>query len=288
MKSVKLLLFFVIIFSCSVKSQTHWVVFTDKIGVDFDPFEYFDSKAIERRVNIGYDLYHISDFPVNESYILTVANCCDSISYCSRWMNAVSVWTDEHSLNRIAAFDFVQEIIPIEHGFVLCGKEIADAKIDTSILTNQLLVMQGDFFKEAGIDGRGVRIAVFDGGFPYVDTHPAFEHIRKDGRILKTWDFVKNKEFVYGYNSHGAMVLSCIAGIYNGQPMGLATGAEFLLARTEKNTEPFSEEVNWVAALEWADKNGVDIVNSSLGYTYHRYFPNEMDEIGRASCRERV
>ncbi|MFH0866454.1 MAG: S8 family serine peptidase, partial [Bacteroidota bacterium] len=110
-----------------------------------------------------------------------------------------------------------------------------------------------------------------------VDTSPVFEHIRKDGRIIKTWDFTRNKEFVYTSISHGTSVMSCIAGIVNGKKIGLATGADFLLARTEVRSEPFSEEENWLAAVEWADKNGADIINSSLGYTYHRYFPDQMD-----------
>ena len=59
--------------------------------------------------------------------------------------------------------------------------------------------------------------------------------------------------------------------------MGLAVNAEFLLARTEISTEPFSEEENWLAAVEWADKNGADIINSSLGYTHHRYYTWEMN-----------
>jgi serine protease AprX len=145
------------------------------------------------------------------------------------------------------------------------------------LLIKQIQSMEGNVFEAAGINGSGVRIAIFDGGFPDVDTHPAFEHIRNEGRIKGTYDFVRKKDFVYSYNSHGTMVMSNIGGMYKGKPMGLATGAEFLLARTEKNTEPFSEEVNWAAALEWADKNGAHIVNSSLGYTYHRYFPYEMD-----------
>ena len=40
--------------------------------------------------------------------------------------------------------------------------------------------------------------------------------------------------------------------------------------------EPFSEEENWLAAAEWADKHGANIISSSLGYTYHRYFNTEM------------
>jgi hypothetical protein len=74
------------------------------------------------------------------------------------------------------------------------------------------------------------------------------------------------------------MVLSCIAGMHEGKKIGLATDAEFLLARTEyKTKEPFSEEEYWLAAAEWADKNGAQIINSSLGYMHQRYFPKEMD-----------
>jgi len=73
------------------------------------------------------------------------------------------------------------------------------------------------------------------------------------------------------------MVLSNIAGVYKGKPIGLATEAEFLLARTEIATEPFAEEEYWLEAVEWADKNGADIINSSLGYTNQRYFNYQMD-----------
>lgn len=71
--------------------------------------------------------------------------------------------------------------------------------------------------------------------------------------------------------------MSCIAGKTKNYQIGLATGAEFLLARTESYTEFFSEEENWLMAAEWADKNGVDIINSSLGYTGPRYLPENMD-----------
>jgi subtilisin family serine protease len=94
---------------------------------------------------------------------------------------------------------------------------------------------------------------------------------------VATWDFVDQDENVYHYHSHGTQVLSCIAGSIDGLDLGLATGAEFLLARTENNAEKFSEEENWLAAAEWADRNGADIINSSLGYTHHRYFNDQMD-----------
>jgi hypothetical protein len=71
--------------------------------------------------------------------------------------------------------------------------------------------------------------------------------------------------------------MSCVGGKIKGKNIGLAIDAEFLLARTETWTEFYSEEEHWMEAAEWADKNGADIINSSLGYTYHRYFREDMD-----------
>lgn len=98
------------------------------------------------------------------------------------------------------------------------------------------------------------------------------------GRIIATWDFVKNKEFVYDYSSHGTSVLTCIAGKIDDKKFGLAPGAEFLLARTEITREVFSEEENWLAAVEWADKNGADIIQRISCRIYlQKIFPKEMD-----------
>ena len=59
--------------------------------------------------------------------------------------------------------------------------------------------------------------------------------------------------------------------------MGLATGAEFLLARTEVSAEIKAEEEYWMAAMEWAEENGADIISSSLGYTDKRYTVKQMN-----------
>ena len=155
-------------------------------------------------------------------------------------------------------------------------KEIEDNGKD--ILTDQVKRFGGQHFIDKGIDGKGLRICVMDGGFPKVNTHPAFQHLRDNHQIIKTYNFPNKKEDVYGWNTHGTMVLSCIAGINEeGQKLGLATGAEFLLARTEIEPEPFKEEVWWAQGAEWADKNGADIINSSLGYGKDRHWTKDMD-----------
>ncbi|MFH0865174.1 MAG: S8 family serine peptidase, partial [Bacteroidota bacterium] len=276
------LLFFLLTSGSFCQKGKYWVFLKDKKNVSFDPYSYFDQKTIAKRIANNIPLIDSTDFPLNENYLDAVTARVDSVSHCSRWFNAMAVYATPEEIEDVKSFAFVSSVEPM---LMECYvSEIKNSDWDTTMDTEQMEVLEkqiktmgGDLFEKAGIDGKGIRIAIFDGGFPTVDTSPVFEHIRKDGRIIKTWDFVRNKESVYAYVSHGTSVMSCIAGIVNGKKIGLATGAEFLLARTEVRSEPFSEEENWLAAVEWADKNGADIINSSLGYTYHRYFPDQMD-----------
>jgi len=122
---------------------------------------------------------------------------------------------------------------------------------------------------DPGIDGTGVRVGIFDTGF---DTaNPAFNGIT----ITAQHDFVFNDDIVrdepgkdvLGAQSHGTSTWSLFAAEVAGRLHGIARGASFLLAKTEDiRSETRVEEDNYVAALEWADSIGVDIVSSSLGY----------------------
>jgi serine protease AprX len=79
---------------------------------------------------------------------------------------------------------------------------------------------------------------------------------------------VNNTEFVYGFDSHGTSVLSLMAGFIPGQYIGTAPEADYWLIRTEDaDTEYIIEEYNWVSGAEIADSAGVDVINTSLGYT---------------------
>ncbi len=94
------------------------------------------------------------------------------------------------------------------------------------------------------------------------------EHLFEENRILSTKDFVDHEESVYEDHQHGAAVLSIIAGKIPGEYYGTAPNASFHLLRTEDaNSELIVEEDNWIAAAEYADSAGVDIINTSLGYT---------------------
>ena len=259
----------------------YWVFFTDKNATTFDPYQYFDVKAIERYQMNHADLYDFSNYPVNEGYVERVNALTQENVGVSRWLNAQAVMASEAQMDKVRKLPFVAGVQLIATGAALAEAPIADGIGNAGALDvtlQQLDLMQGDKFYARHIDGKGVRIAVFDGGFPDVDTHPAFKHLRDNHQIVKTWNFANKKENVYGYNAHGRMVLSCIAGIMNDTTMlGLAPGAEFLLARTEVEAEKMKEEVWWVQALEWADQNGAHIVSSSLGYGIDLHNLTDMD-----------
>ncbi len=265
----------------TAQEKCFWVFFTDKNDTQFDPYSYFDAKAIERYQQCGADLYDISNYPLNDSYVNTVGSYSTEVFGESRWLNAIGIEATDDNAALISRLPFVARVQEIVSNGTVANvmtefKEIKDDNKD--ILTDQLKRFGGQHFIDKGIDGKGLRICVMDGGFPKVNTHPAFQHLRDNHQIIKTYNFPNKKEDVYGWNTHGTMVLSCIAGIKeDGQKLGLATGAEFLLARTEIDPEPFKEEVWWAQGAEWADKNGADIINSSLGYGKDRHWTKDMD-----------
>ena len=264
--------------------NAYLVYFSDKNGTTFNPSEYFDQKAIERRILQHLPLYDETDFPLNESYIETVGLYADSMGLCSRWFNfSVAFVSNKKNLAQISALPFVsriERVLPVEGGIASSGNDFKPGidEDNLALLRMQTERMGGNLFDSLGIDGKGMRIAIFDAGFTSAKSNPVFDEIRKENRIIATKDFTrrKNGDVYYG-NVHGTEVMTCIAGKYMGHKFGLATAAEFLLAKTEVNSEPYYEELNWLAAVEWADKNGADIINSSLAYTGVRYFTSQMD-----------
>lgn len=128
---------------------------------------------------------------------------------------------------------------------------------------------------EMGYNGSGVAsgdppviVCILDTGYNL--DHEALEHVH----VAAEWDFVQNDSVTsdqegdrIGQERHGTAVLGAIAGYHEGDLIGPAWGADYLLAKTEiEGQEVRIEEDNWIAAVEWADSAGADIVSSSLGY----------------------
>ena len=281
-KTIKMLFISILFTQIGIAQEVYWVFLKDKPDTDFDPITYFDAKAIQRRIINDVPLNHKSDWPLNPNYVAEVSSFSDEYVGKSRWFNAVAVSANANQIDIISKLPYVKHVQQTNSN----GSELTEDKTKAVDVTDnleylrsrQILVMGGQLFDSAGIDGKGVRVAIFDGGFPDVDVHPAFEEIRNDKRIIATYNFPQKEEDVYKKNAHGLSTFSNVAGkTVDGDKLGLATGAEFLLARTEIGLEPKKEEVYWQMAVEWADKNGAQIISSSLGYTSARYMQTDMD-----------
>jgi len=107
--------------------------------------------------------------------------------------------------------------------------------------------------------------------------HRVFQYMKENGRLIAQWDFVNHDENVQNdedidtengsQHEHGTAAFSCLAGYVPDTLIGTGYDVEMLLAKTEiKGSETRIEEDHYVAAVEWLEENGVDIISSSLGY----------------------
>lgn len=279
-----LILSFLVAQSSLAQDVKFWIFYSDKTASNFDPIAYFHPKAIDRRALNNLPLLDSTDMPVNASYVAQCEALGVTTRVVSRWLNALVAIGDISLKQQLEALPFVKTVeidFPYESEAIVAEYTKASPYLDslkTECKNQQLNILGLKAIESENLDGSSVRVAVFDVGFTNVDVHPAFKHLRDNNQIALTYDFVRKKEDVYGHGTHGTSTLSNIGGYWESDKIGLAPKATFLLARTEHGMrEPFSEEENWLAAAEWADKNGVDIISSSLGYTKKRYTTAQMD-----------
>ena len=286
----------------------YWVTLRDKIGVSFAPTRYFSLAAQARRVRQHLPAYEASDLPVRADYLAQITARVDTVTLVSRWFNAVACRATpaQAAILRLLPGVAKVEEWPLANGGMAAHQSanrpsLQPANSPKPLSANDYLLarrqtahLDGVALRAAGLDGHGLRIAVFDVGFRGLPDHPAFQELVAGKRIVATHDFLRNTANVYVGGSHGTEVMGCLAGRLPaglggvpGPALGLAPAAEYLLARTEQlHRERYAEEEAWLAAVEWADRLGADIVNSSLAYTEQRYFPEQMD--GRRSLIARA
>ncbi|MEE9555175.1 MAG: S8 family serine peptidase [candidate division Zixibacteria bacterium] len=258
-----------------ISEDIYWIKFVDKgNNVSITVSE----KAIERRSvrssSAGYSWY---DIQVCDDYIRELKRAGVQIRNISRWLNAVSAVVDRSQLNEIRTLDFVDDIsrvssysrqIPQPSGGITFPPPKISA-FDYGPSAAQINIINIDSLHNLGFSGNGILIGVLDTGFD--TSHTVFSEMRSDGRVLATYDFINGDSNVVDgqdvQRSHGTQVLSALGGFAEGSLIGPAYGADFVLAKTEMVlNEVQAEEDNWVAAAEWMEALGVDIISSSLGY----------------------
>ncbi|WP_298552285.1 S8 family serine peptidase [uncultured Algibacter sp.] len=281
-----ILLFFVFIsFSVFAQIEDAWVYLTDKQNVTAsinNPISILTQKAIDRKNKHGVTI-DARDVPVNEIYITQLKNATGiTVLAKSKWFNAVHVRGIETDIQALTDLSFVDTIDFADKSLnsksvVKKGKKKNHSKLENTFTifnygdaSNQIEMFKGDELHLAGFTGTGMTVAIMDSGFTNVNTMASFQRLRDAGNLLGSYDFVNREVNVYtGTNSdHGTFVLSNMAGYIENEFVGTAPDASYYLFITEDapNENPV-EESYWVEATERADSLGVDVINTSLGYT---------------------
>jgi hypothetical protein len=289
-----ILLFSFFLSFAQLAPDKYWVKFTDKTNTPYsieNPEDFLSQKAIDRRTNQGIAIEE-NDLPVDPAYIQAVINEGAEILTVSKWFNSVTVYATSSSvINAIELLPFVLSVEKDNLGNAPSNEESvkpffeneweeeivntnlkgisSGSSYDYGSAFNQIDMLNGIALHDAGYDGSGMTIAVLDAGFLNADVIDGFDSLWINGQILGFKDFVEPASpDIFGSHYHGTMVLSTMGAYLPTEMVGTAPKADYWLLRSEDGgTEYLIEEINWVSAAEFADSVGVDIINSSLGYT---------------------
>ncbi|MCK4413468.1 MAG: S8 family serine peptidase [Candidatus Eisenbacteria sp.] len=240
----------------------------------------------------GTALPDARDFQLCEAYVAQVAEF-GHLRHRSRWLNAVSIELTPGALPRVCSLPFVIAVRPVaiarrtsigpgvdDEGRPLevildprrratrAGAELAYGTVDYGLAQWQLEEIGVPPVHALGYSGNGLRFMMLDTGFR--KDHQAFDAVE----LLGQWDFIfedgdvqNEPEDLEWQHNHGTGTWSAAGAYAPGIVVGPAYGATFYLAKTEDvGSETQAEEDNYVAALEWADAQGVVLTSASLCY----------------------
>ncbi|NQT35420.1 S8 family serine peptidase [bacterium] len=268
----------------------YWVYFIDKEfngqAERSDALNNAENRLNERcrerrsRVKTGA-LIDVIDLAVDKTFLDSVS----AITGCpprtvSRWLNAASYDFQPSLVDLLLQLSFVSRIEPVRsftrhfpEDFYFTeddrphSPDRDDHRFDygNSYIQNAFLNIPE--LHDRDYLGEGILIGLTDTGFNNLG-HECFENLD----IVAAYDFVNDDDDVddgddLGTGRHGTQTLSVLAGFAPGDLIGIAPEASYVLAKTECTLwERMVEEDYWIAAVEWMDELGVDIVSSSLSY----------------------
>ena len=282
----KILSFFIVFIFVLVSAQTElvFVFFKDKpnkAAFYANPLSELSQKSLDRRARLNIPL-NDQDAPLEASYVQNIKNLGFTVTDYSKWMNGVAVNATSAQIATLQAQSYVQSVESfIKHP--AGGKQSVKKSDKFEVFNNTFGKTEFNYgtglsqidqinlrpLHVAGYTGNGVTIAVIDTGFPRVNTGSAYARIRNNGQIKGGYNFVNKSTDIYNtsLNNHGSYCLGVIAGYIDNSYVGSAPDADFYLYASEDATNEIPEEmIYWAEAAEEADRKGVDIITTSLGY----------------------
>jgi len=266
----------------AAEPEKYWFFFTDKNTENATASlrkaqTLLSERSLQRRAKINPTAtVDELDVPVSSEYVKMLTHIGIHPIRTSKWLNAVSAAATPDQRALASALECIQHVQPVatlkrdlpNETLLKSNNATSTAALDygASLTQNELINVPNVHALE--LDGSGVLIGVFDSGF-FLD-HEALRHLD----IQATYDFVQNDNIVSNQDgdpstqhNHGTSVLSACGGYAPGTLIGPAYNASYVLAKTEDlRSETQIEEDNWIAAAEWADSIGVDIITTSVGY----------------------
>ena len=259
-----------------------------------NPSEFLSQRAIDKRTHFGIPITE-QDLPVNPQYKqqILALNPEMQLLAVSKWQNTISVYCTESSIvQQITSLPFVDSVVAIgsieahdslvasvpENPVPMVQNVPSSPKDDINygISYGQIAIHNGHLLHAEGFQGEGMLIAVIDGGFKGIEENPFYPKLVEEGRLLGYYSLRPNmlNDNPSDASRHGARVTSIMAADENGQLVGTAPKASYVLIQSEcgDTEQPFEEDL-MANAFEIADSLGADVINGSLGYVKFVDFP---------------
>lgn len=245
------------------------------------PLNLVTQRSLDRRTKVksASDLVDFYDIPIYSGYVDEINPKVLNLRNQLKWLNAVSAEVNRSQLEELNSMNFVSKIELVES-----YKKVPEPQSDFTTSQNgndnilvdsldygsgfsQVNQMKVNLVHDQGIFGQNVLIASLDDGFRN-QTHPCFTNPANPMVIESQYDFQLHLPGAYRtLNSHGTTTISCIGAYAPGNLIGVSFKSHFLVARTEVDSFERNVEMdNWIAASQWADSLGADVISSSLGY----------------------
>jgi serine protease AprX len=250
----------------------------------------FTDRALRRRAKVmpSDSLIAIGDAPIYQPYIDSCLEAGAILKLKLRWKNYIVIICDSLQVIEIEKYSFVKKVQPTSQKMTLVNNESSisaqsvlfddynktlyyencDA-YDYGNSLNQAALLNVTLLHGFGINGKGVIVGFCDSGFRWKKI-PSTQR----ASVITEYDFInsdsstENKPTdVSDQDFHGTSVFSTVAGFSQGNLIGIAPNADFILSKTENiSSERHIEEDNYAAGVEWMESLGADIITSSLGY----------------------